>query len=85
VEAFFAALQPAALDLLDEVLATMRADHERTAQHYADQVQRAAYEARLAHRQYHAVDPDNRLVAAELARRWELALRALAAAREAAE
>jgi DNA invertase Pin-like site-specific DNA recombinase len=85
VEAFFAALQPAELDLLEEVLATMRANHERTAQHYADQVQRAAYEARLAQRQYHAVDPDNRLVAAELERRWEVALRALAEAHEAAE
>jgi hypothetical protein len=39
----------------------------------------------VAQRQYEAVDPDNRLVAAELERRWELALRALAEAREAAE
>jgi hypothetical protein len=68
VEAFFAALAPAELDLLDAVLAAERADRER-----------------LAERQYHAVDPDNRLVAAELERRWELALRALAEAREAAD
>ena len=85
VEAFFAALQPAELALLDEVLAALRADHERLAQQYADQVKRAEYEARLAQRQYQAVDPDNRLVAAELERRWELALRTLAEAREAAE
>ncbi len=51
---------------------------------YADHVARAEYEARLAQRQYQAVDPDNRLVAAELERRWELALQALAEAREAA-
>jgi hypothetical protein len=31
----------------------------------------------LARRQYDAVDPANRLVAAELERRWEQALRAL--------
>jgi hypothetical protein len=37
----------------------------------------------LAQRQYQAVDPDNRLVAAELERRWELALRAQAEAQEA--
>jgi DNA invertase Pin-like site-specific DNA recombinase len=33
-------------------------------------VQAARYEAGLAHRQYDAVDPDNRLVAGELERRW---------------
>ncbi len=85
VNAFFAAIQPAELDLLDEVLAAAHADHARLAQHYIDQVKRAEYEARLAQRQYDAIDPDNRLVAAELERRWELALRALAEAREAAE
>src|SRR5687768_10414981 len=52
---------------------------------HAEQVARAEYEVRLAQRQYVAVDPDNRLVAAELERRWEQALQALAAAREAAE
>jgi len=57
VEAFFAALAPAELDLLEEILATQRADHARLAQYYADQVARAEYEARLAQRQYQAVDP----------------------------
>jgi hypothetical protein len=85
VAAFFEALAPAELALLDEVLAAQQTDHARLAQQYADRVTRAEYEARLAQRQYHAVDPDNRLVAAELERRWELALQALAAAREAAE
>ncbi len=51
----------------------------------ANQVKRAEYDAALAARQYQAVDPENRLVAAELERRWELALQALAEAREAAE
>lgn len=85
IDAFFDALQPAELDLLEEVLAAQRADHDRLAQQYADQIKRAEYDARLAQRQYQAVDPDNRLVAAELERRWELALRALAEAREAQE
>lgn len=85
VEAFFAALAPAEVDLLEEMAATQQADHARLAQHYADQIARAEYEARLAQRQYQAVDPENRLVAAELERRWELALRAVAEAREAAE
>jgi DNA invertase Pin-like site-specific DNA recombinase len=85
VAAFFAALAPAELDLLDEVLAARRADHGRLARQHTDRVERAAYDARLAERRYRAVDPDNRLVAAELERAWEGALRAEEAAREAAE
>ncbi len=85
VAAFFAAVAPAELDLLDEVLAAQHADHARLVQQHADQVTRAEYEARLAQRQYQAVDPENRLVAAELERRWEVALQALAATREVAE
>ena len=85
VAAFFQALEPAELSLLDEVLAAQQADHARAAQQHADRVTRAEYEARLAQRQYRAVDPEHRLVAAELERRWEVALQALAAAREEAE
>jgi hypothetical protein len=73
------------LALLDEVLAAEQADHARLQQQSRDQVARAEYEARLAQRQYLAVDPDNRLVASELERRWELALRGLAEAQAAAE
>jgi DNA invertase Pin-like site-specific DNA recombinase len=85
VGAFFEAIRPAELDVLEEVLAEQQSEHARVAQQYADRTARAMYEARLAQRQYEAVDPDNRLVAAELERRWELALRALTEAREAAE
>ncbi len=84
VDAFFQALRPAELDLLDAVLAERRADREGVARQHADRVARAAYEVRLARRQYDAVDPENRLVAAELERRWELALRAEVEAREEA-
>ena len=62
VTAFFAALAPAELDLLEEVLAAQRADYAHVVQQYPEQVTRAEYEARLAQRQYQAVDPDNRLV-----------------------
>jgi DNA invertase Pin-like site-specific DNA recombinase len=62
--AFFAALRPAQLDLLAETLAAQQAEQERLAQYWQDQVRRARYEAQLAERQYQAVDPDNRLVAA---------------------
>ena len=70
-EAFFEALRPVQLDLLAETLAAQRAEQERLTQHWQDQLRRAAYEAQLAERQYQAVDPDNRLVASTLERRWE--------------
>jgi hypothetical protein len=41
------------------------------------------YQALLAERQYNRVDPDNRLIAAELERRWETALRELRQAEDA--
>jgi hypothetical protein len=69
---------------LEEVLTQQQADRERIARQYADRITRATYEVRLARRQYDAVDPDNRLVAAELERRWELALRAEVEANQAA-
>ena len=84
VTAFFEALRPAELDLLDEVLAGQAADQERLARQQREQIAHAEYEVRLAEKQYLAVDPDNRLVAAELERRWEQALQTLAAVREAA-
>ena len=85
VEAFFAALKPAELDLLDEVLAATQKDRQRLLEQHTDRVKQAEYEARLAQRRYQAVDPDHRLVAADLERQWELALRTLVEAREAAE
>jgi DNA invertase Pin-like site-specific DNA recombinase len=41
------------------------------------ELEQARYEARLAARRYEAVDPDNRLVAAELEARWNATLRAV--------
>jgi DNA invertase Pin-like site-specific DNA recombinase len=40
-------------------------------------LEQARFEAKHARRQYHAVDPDNRLVAAELERRWNECLEAV--------
>jgi DNA invertase Pin-like site-specific DNA recombinase len=77
VAAFLEALSPAELDIYDETLERHlgKADEIRAAEDR--QIERLRYETELAHRQYHRVDPDNRLVAGELERRWELALRAL--------
>jgi len=75
VDAFFAAIRPAQLDALSEVLAAHAAERERLVRHWEQSRQRNRYTVELAARQYHAVDPDHRLVAAELERRWEAALR----------
>lgn len=85
VAAFFEALQPAQLDVLAAVLAERQQERDRLGRWHQHQVQRATYEAQLARRRYGAVDPDNRLVAAELERQWEEALLALRQAQEAAE
>ena len=46
-------------------------DHHRDQRRQAELALEAArYEAGLARRQYDSVDPDNRLVAGELERRW---------------
>ncbi len=74
VTAFFAAIQPAQLDALDAMLEAQGAERAQLDQVWQDQLQRVRYEAHLAQRQYDAVDPANRLVAAELERRWEAAL-----------
>lgn len=82
-DAFLTALAPAELDALSkarrarsQVDATLRTSAER-------QLERKRYEATLAERQFNRVDPDNRLVAAELERRWETALNEVRVAEEA--
>lgn len=83
VNAFFAALQPTELDALDAILKEQQQEHQRLEKQWAQRLQRARYEVQLAQRQYDAVDPDNRLVAAELERRWEAMLQQLRQTEEA--
>ncbi len=85
VEAFFEAIRPSELDLLEEALETQSAERQRLLQHHQDNIKAATYEVRLAEKRYRAADPENRLVAGELEKGWEDALRALAEAEQAAE
>lgn len=58
---------------IEAALAAMQAHDERQSdklQQIENAIQQAQYEAARAHHQYDAVDPDNRLVAGELERRW---------------
>src|SRR3954471_16466056 len=80
---FFEALAPAELDVFGRVMASVSEEREQIRRARRQQIERLRYQASLAERQYQKTDPDNRLVAAELERRWESALRDLKQAEEA--
>lgn len=74
VAEFFRVLQPAEIDALERVN-RLQADHQRQLIHHLEQeVTRLDYAAKVAERQYNCVDPENRLIAAALERKWEHAL-----------
>lgn len=74
VEQVLAALQPAALELHLAAADDIEQQRQRLHQHWQQKLERASYEAERAARQYGEVEPENRLVARELERRWEQAL-----------
>ena len=84
VDAFCAALAPVELDAYAQAVDREATQVTRVAHAQAQHRERLRYEADLAQRQFTRVDPDNRLVAAELERRWEVALSALKQAEAAA-
>jgi hypothetical protein len=71
-----AALEPAALELSLAAAADLQKEQQRLEQHWQHRLERAAYESDRAARQYHAAEPENRLVARELEKRWEQSLSA---------
>jgi DNA invertase Pin-like site-specific DNA recombinase len=77
VEALFQALSPIELDAYARVLVVQKEADEKVGRAHRQQLERLRYQTELARRQFDRVDPDNRLVAAELEKRWEAALRAL--------
>jgi hypothetical protein len=79
---FFEALSVAEIDLSACVLADGDRARERVLAARRQEVERLQYQARLADRQFQRSDPDNRLVTAELERRWEESLRACQEAEE---
>src|SRR5262245_20759103 len=77
VAAFLQALSPVELDLYSKAVAALCHDDDHVRQAQQQQLARLRYQARLAERQHNQTDPDNRLAASELERRWETALREL--------
>src|SRR5262249_46650023 len=82
VQAFLDALSPAELDLYGQAVAALGHEADQVERAQRQQLDRLRYRAHLAERQYNQADPDNRLVAAELERRWEAAVRELQEAEE---
>jgi DNA invertase Pin-like site-specific DNA recombinase len=76
------ALEPAALELSLAAAEQIEGERKRLLQHQQQQLERATYQAERAWRQYTQTEPEHRLVARELERRWEAALAAQRAAEE---
>jgi Recombinase/Helix-turn-helix domain/Resolvase, N terminal domain len=74
VELFLEAVAPAGVEVALKALAALQQEQEETTRYWRQSVDRAVYEAELACERYESVDAANRLVAAELERRWNEAL-----------
>ncbi len=70
------AMEPAALEASLAAVAEVERERAELARHWQLRRERAHYEVERAARQYQAVEPENRLVARELERRWEKSLEA---------
>lgn len=71
------ALDPASVELSLTAADELQKERERLDRNRQQRVERTRYEAARAERQYHVVEPENRLVARELERRWEAGLKEL--------
>jgi DNA invertase Pin-like site-specific DNA recombinase len=69
------ALEPAALELSVRAIENVERERKRLHDQWHHTVERARQDAAKAERQYHAVEPENRLVARTLETRWEEALK----------
>jgi len=69
-QAFLEATEPAALEAARQANQLVRQDNEELARYWQHQVERAEYEAQRAERQYESIEPENRLVARTLEKRW---------------
>ena len=66
---------PASLELCLDATEEIQQQRRQLDEHWQQRLTRSNYEAEQARRQYAAVEPENRLVARELERRWEESLR----------
>jgi DNA invertase Pin-like site-specific DNA recombinase len=76
------ALAPAALEVSLKVAREVEGERAERDALWQKRLERARYEAQRAEREYHAVEPENRLVARTLERQWEEKLQAARALEE---
>jgi len=69
------ALEPAAIDLSVRAIENVEQERKRLHDQWRQTLERAQHEVAKAERQYHTVEPENRLVARTLETRWEDALK----------
>lgn len=70
-----AAVEPASLEASLAAMAEVERERSELARHWRLRLERAAHQADRAARQFQACEPENRLVARELERRWEQELK----------
>lgn len=74
VKEFFCELAPARIDAMEKISTKQRMHHREQIRHLKQEAKRLEYAAARAERQYDSVDPENRLIAASLEKKWEQAL-----------
>jgi hypothetical protein len=67
---FLAAVEPARLEMMLAALDQLEEERQTLERQWQQKLERAQYQVALAQRQYDAVDPDHRLVARVLEKRW---------------
>jgi DNA invertase Pin-like site-specific DNA recombinase len=77
---FLKEMNPAGIEAAIMAEASIESDHDAAVAQWRLEVERIRYEAQRAERRYHAVDPENRLVARGLEKDWEKRLQELASA-----
>jgi DNA invertase Pin-like site-specific DNA recombinase len=75
-ERLLQAVTPASLELSLAASEDIERERKQLDDHWQQRLARSRYEVEQARRQYTAVDPEHRLVARELERRWDESLRA---------
>jgi excisionase family DNA binding protein len=85
VSLFLNTVQPAAIEVALKSLEGVKQERDKIAQHWQQRTERAEYDADRARARYEAIDPNNRLVASELERRWNEALALVDGVRREAE
>lgn len=68
------ALKPSSLEISLRVAEDIEQERENLINHWEKKLERAHYEIERAYRQYNAIEPENRLVARTLEKKWEEAL-----------